>query len=166
MIDPGDHVGLARSAAVWAAQRWGGERDEWLGPAYLALHGAARNFRPELGFTFSTYAVRCMRLQLIAEMHRRLGHQLRVAEKGGPQRWTRPPAIAGDRARCDPDPGEPVPLDPREEEIVRLRLRGTTLALIGERVGCSKERVRQILEMIAARAGVPERGGPRLGAPA
>jgi hypothetical protein len=55
-IDPNDHMGLVKFLADKMTRKYGGEFEEWLGHCWEAIYKAAKNFKPELGFQFSTYA--------------------------------------------------------------------------------------------------------------
>ena len=52
-----DHMGLIHLLSRQAAIRYGGDFEEWLGVCYLAAIDAARTFKPDKGYKFSTHCV-------------------------------------------------------------------------------------------------------------
>jgi len=159
MIDPRDHVGLAYTGAAVLADRWGGERDEWVGFAYEVVVKAAKLYDPARG-AFSTYAIASIRLSGTREAHRRRGDQWRAPEEKGPRRqvWTRLPVQGGVSGEAEaiparaeqPEPSEVlrgliVVLSPRHRRAVEMRAKGAKLDAIGTALGVTKERARQII---------------------
>lgn len=159
------HVGLAGwwlRENPWAA-RWFGE--DAYGMALAAIARAAGEFRPELGFAFTTYASQCIRYAMLREADHR-EHPKRKARvvslhaELGPDRVTLldmvPDRPADERDLTASEAADRVAdllrrVTPREREVLRLRyLDGLTLSEVADRLGISNERVRQI-EKIAIR---------------
>jgi RNA polymerase sigma factor (sigma-70 family) len=140
------HLPLAIKAAcrALAVAGIGPDPDEIFGTVLLGLRRAVMGFDPPRGFAFSTYAYRglvqgCLRAR--REQEKRRGPGLDdVAEVPD----ERPPNMAevldarGLAARLG------GVLSPREQGIVALRLAGVTLKEIAQRIGRTRERVRQI----------------------
>lgn len=140
----------------------------------LALLRAVDGFDPEYGVRFSTYAsrvilsrlrdaacasdlIRVPRLSIYrdaAERARRL-QQLPAVTGGHPSAWE-PAAAEEPQPDYDDDAGERVAAALAElpatwRDVVEARSRGETLQVIGARLGCSKERVRQLYGKALAR---------------
>jgi RNA polymerase sigma factor (sigma-70 family) len=76
--DPVQHLPLVRSRAERFRGRWSGlDLEDLVQEGTLALLDACRLFRPELGFRFSTYAVRAIDSRLQRAIDRQ-GHTVRV----------------------------------------------------------------------------------------
>lgn len=65
--DPNVHWRLAIRAAELASKRYGVATEELIGRAFIALHDAARTYRPDLGVRFSTHAMATIRWKLREE---------------------------------------------------------------------------------------------------
>lgn len=58
------HKGMIYTLATEAAERYHGRTEDYVGMVTQIMAAAIRNYDPSLGFTFSTYAYRCVRLKL------------------------------------------------------------------------------------------------------
>lgn len=152
---PEDHLGLVYKLAGWAKTRFGGGIEEWLGPAYLGLLDAIRTYKST--HRFATHAYATIKWKLSDENHYRKGHK---RSNGGFSE------IKTGEIFDDALPGPQINplhydehklpewwsmLEPREQEIVHLRLLGLNLAQSGRVLGISRERVRQILDLISTK---------------
>ncbi len=156
-----DNLGLAHSFAVrhagWAASI-GLQTDDLLDLAMDRLLAAARGFRPELGFTFGTYAFRAMRVGLIQAGTDRFrptrnppgGALVEIdaaCPNGRPKQYVDRREPDGQVAADARDLIATVwpHLSERERIVLRGRYwHGETLAEIAGRLGLSKQRVQQI----------------------
>ncbi len=121
--------------------------DDLLQAAFMGVLRAAELFDEANGARFSTYAdwwIR-QRVQQWREGAQRHAHlSLDALEEGAG------PFAAGPGVEAAPDAGDVVRramafMPPRERAVLRLRfLKGLTLTQAGERLGVSKERIRQI----------------------
>lgn len=160
--------------AAWMARRAGRRYDllpvvdDLVAEAQLALVKAARRYDPNQGASFRTFAALVIRRALAAVVRARLRDRRQepvfftdLAQSG---------ALGKEREMFDPP--SPFPLDPGRaaadnELLARLRrtllptwfealnmyhVQDYTLAEIGERLGVSREAVRQLLAKAAARA--------------
>lgn len=120
--------------------------DDKLSDGMYALAMAARSFDASKGFAFSTYACRCI-LQQWNNTHKQdKAHARRVAS--ATERHERRQADALRHQSVRHEPGE-LPfhweaLGERERAIIEMRASGQTLQEVGDLLGLSKERVRQI----------------------
>lgn len=153
-IDAGEHVKLA----FWAARRYGRDvpdPEAVVEASFLALLSAARGFNPEKG-SWASYASAAVSQASRSEA----GRQFRAPR---PERLTFTTQEGEELERGDLPHVEPVDgsrlmaarlleelgrLDPRSREVLEMRygLEGeeSTYRAIGERIGRSPERVRQI----------------------
>jgi RNA polymerase sigma factor (sigma-70 family) len=133
------------------------EYDDMVSAGFIALMRAAERFQPQLGFKFSTFACRAIQWEILHEADR-LRTQVRYSSLDAVD------ADGTDRASILPDGRQAQPIDeashreqrdcaeallrrlpPRMAGILRARImRGQTLKAIGEELGITKERVRQI----------------------
>lgn len=162
-VDPRDHLGLAYQAAWWACRKYGGDYEDWIGPAYIGLCAVARTFDPALGFKFSTLAVGSLRRLLEREQMRQLGAKMCSVTVDGVKRQRRtmlpvtslsgPGAVQLDVGNseidtdglCIEELGAMVAkLSPLHRHVVTSRSLGLTLDEIGADIGKCKERARQI----------------------
>ena len=157
------NTGLAYWHADRFCRRTRMDYDECVGAALLGLVNAARLFRPELGWRFSTYASWSIRNTLARELEveRRRPDRLAVRLSGG----TQPHSEWGDRRTGETfdepaAPEGPPPYDreteravadavralpPRERAVVRMRFyEGRKLAEAGAALGVTRERARQL----------------------
>lgn len=133
------------------------DEDDFFSEGCLALIDAVEMFDPHRGFQFSTYATTCIRNRLFRLFRKR---DQRPAEVPLGQA-----SLARDRAPSCSDPhqldkcrrlAEAVlhQMPAREQELVRLRfgLDGTrhprSFREVGDKVGLSKERVRQLVNQV------------------
>lgn len=153
-INPADHIGLAmRIAGMFTTER-PVEDSEAFGDAVVGLLVAAEHFDPSLGFKFSTYAWRTIRRTMI-EGHRRRNRHLRCT------RATRVIFVDPEDLKAKRDSGQPLePIDtenliatmranisslpPQYAKVMLGRLDGKKLHEIGDEMGVTRERVRQI----------------------
>lgn len=140
-------------------------REDNLAEALFCLCRAAHGFRPELGFHFSTFA---------ATYHKnwiRAGWRLYSAKhKGAGVGFTR--FHHEDQADCEPEDKGPRPgeileaqeeidrklevlavLDERSQEVIKRRSQGKKLKAIGDSLGITRERVRQLHAKAMAKLG-------------
>lgn len=153
-IDPVDHIGLAMTIAAGFTTERPIEDTEAFGDAMIGLIGATKRFDPSLGFQFSTYAWRTIR-RTIVEGHRRRNRHLRC------NRATRVLFVDPEDLKAKRDSGSPLePIDtedliatmkakisslpPQYAKVMRGRLDGKKLHEIGDEIGVTRERVRQI----------------------
>ena len=120
--------------------------DEKLSDGMYALAMAARSFDASRGFAFSTYACRCILQQWNNTNKLDKAHERRVAS--ATERHERRQAEQLRHRSVRHEAGE-LPfdwesLDVRERAIVEMRASGMTLQEVGDLLGLSKERVRQI----------------------
>lgn len=133
-------------------------REDNLSESFFCLCRAAHGFRPELGFTFSTFAATYHK-NWIREGWRIYG----AKHKGAGVAHTR--YNHEEQADCEPEDKGPRPgeileaqeeierkleilaiLDERSKEVVMRRAQGQKLKAIGDELGITRERVRQIQE--------------------
>lgn len=162
--NPHEHLGLAMKAAHWMARMRREEPEEWFGAAYTALHDAARTFKPDLGFRFSTLAYQSIRFRLMVESRRRDGgrgmnYDVRLPIQRATANFD-PLVTAGRRdavGRGESAEALEVALSrltDRERNILMDRARGRSLQEIGDELGVTKECIRQIeVRAIAAARG-------------
>ncbi len=67
-IDPRDHVNLIH----WTFHHYykGLRHEEYVGVGYMALHHAAKNYRPESGAAFSSVATRYIRAYVSRQLRK------------------------------------------------------------------------------------------------
>lgn len=155
MIDVTEHFGLARKLARryehFAAKYCGYavEFDDLFQAACIALLSAARSFRPDAGYRFSTYAWFAIRNAMYRELH-----QARRLARSGATRH----ALLSDPADysvSDDDVNERealvaellAELPEHERVVIRARYlepERPTLAAVGQRYGVTKQRVEQL----------------------
>lgn len=145
----------------------GEDFDEVLSLAMLGLVKAARGFKPELGFRFTTYAHRA-----IVQTIRRGWNQRRI-------RAERLPAVSGNypigerlevfgllsaddavdgAADVIELPGWLLDqLNDRELEVLRGRLDGRSLDQIGAQLGVTRQRASQLLQSVKRKAALSSR---------
>ena len=176
-VDPHDHIDLMHKELWRYCRGVGGGRalyEELLGHAWETLVNAARTYRPELGFRFSTLACRALRLQLIRRHAVNSGLKKRYGARApgggrGTGYWQAPPTPAGDvvfgqkqaRGGEDQVPGRVAQkadaesaaraslavLTESERTVVEHHvMAGRTLRVVGAMLGVSGERVRQLRE--------------------
>jgi RNA polymerase sigma factor (sigma-70 family) len=146
-----DNVGLAYQFASKNSPPGGMDYEEWESECLLRLCLAAGTYRPEMGWKFSTYAVRCLQsgwchvqvhnTREMRDYRRRLTigemdvHIRDRSEKGA--------CLNEVRAQLD---ALLARLPERERLVLRGRANGKFLTEIGRELGITRERVRQIQE--------------------
>lgn len=146
-----EHLGLVYSIAGPYARRSRVEVEdsEQFADGCLGLLSAKRCFDPSLGYQFSTYASRCIRVSILQGYHRRsetrklggrkyepLSEETLVGEEG------LEPAIEADEIKSLRSAIQK--LDPKERAVIEMRLEGRKLREIADDFGLSKQRVQQI----------------------
>lgn len=174
MIDPAAHLGLAAKYAMSYSTATGEPFDECYSLACLGLCRAARYFKPELGYAFSTYAVACIKTDLargFPDWRRRRVSGIRTplslnaeSRSGGGAGSTRMQSLAA------PEPDEPMHAADLLDEVlelaeawdrggrpgsilVRALSRGWTLRRLGRELCLTPERARQIVNEFRAALG-------------
>lgn len=144
-----ENVGLCGSMARRFMQR-GLDFDECFSECQEALIRAARAYKLERGWRFSTYACRAMHFACVRLYRDSQPVQLETGRGGDRSEWM-PSLRAEVFMGIDPASVEPAvdKLPPNERSVIRWRfgLNGghcETLEEVGERLGVSKERARQI----------------------
>lgn len=153
-INPADHIGLACKIA----QRFTTERPiedtDTFGDAMIGLMLAANCFDPSLGFKFSTFAWRVIRQNIVHGYMKRNRHARNNSA-------TRVLFVDPDLLVSQRDSGQPLePIDtedliakmrskisnlpPQYAKVLLGRLDGNKLHEIGDEMGVTRERVRQI----------------------
>jgi RNA polymerase sigma factor (sigma-70 family) len=157
---------LGNRKLVFRAASWRGQDhrhiDDLVGECDLVLIRAVRAYNPWLGIRFSTYALTCL-LRAVARLRGRLA-----------KRWVEVSCFPDGEAEfaiADPSPAAPDPwlpwqrylrqhdplLTPREKTVLerRYQLDGQaempTLERLGQELGLSKERVRQLQRSAVAK---------------
>lgn len=116
------------------------ERELAWDAAFDSLCRSARLFRPELGFTFSTLAMRGVFDAVRRALKR--NRRLPIADDSdGSPRGMQPDASV---ENLDAAQRYLARLEPRERYVVVMKISGYTLGEIGARLRLTKERVRQI----------------------
>lgn len=117
--------------------------------ANLALWNACLNFDESRGMAFSTYAVKSIRIGVIAEINsRQKEKQLKEVVLENEEKDIR--LMAEPFSVSDKILEIEIPyLDEREKEIVRLRLNDESCTEIGDKLGISRQRVHKILQSIS-----------------
>ena len=151
------NLGLAYARARTWAGRLGVDMDDLIGPAQIALCRAVRAFDPAKG-RIGTLAYRCIDHEIIGWHNRYRKHTMAQAtEFGLRQRPDHRIAVGVDA--IDVWEKSMALLDSREQAVLSMRLRfGKTLGEVGQVIGVSRERVRQIQYKAIAkcRAGLLE----------
>lgn len=181
-LDPRAHLGLVYKCAAWAADRFGGHREDWVGPAYLGLLDGLRTFQPDKGFRVSTHLVTTIRWKLDSEHKRSLGG-VRCSGRNGVH-WRFPASLDSISAHWDSGTWERLfgrrDAEPAETgygqsgewilgvarrvagrrgvEMLLAYARGRTLESVGQEFGVTKERVRQLLNRIRNACGAVATG--------
>ncbi len=142
------NYGLCHFRAIYWAKRGLGDVEDLASEAVLVLIRAVRNFRPELGFTFSTYACRAMDYTFIQKAAKASARnaKARMVELKPSSMASRREAPSDERIEAK-DVWERcmAVLSDRERMVLVGRLvDGQTLDDIGKMIGVTKERVRQI----------------------
>ncbi|HET6576454.1 MAG TPA: sigma-70 family RNA polymerase sigma factor, partial [Fimbriiglobus sp.] len=131
--------------------------DDLVGEGHVVLINAVERFNPWLGVRFSTYAFTCLVRALVRLTRKRIGIEKRFQSQGTLASELLPPAAI----KTDRESSLPVDLDPffhaghpllsdREKTVLRLRFglgdqaESMKLELIGQHLGLSKERIRQV----------------------
>jgi len=165
-IDPRQHVALAMREAKRHAAKIGGLPEDYVGIAYTAMAEAAQTYDPALA-SWSTYAVRCMRCQLVTQtsLEAYLVTGRRRSSGGSVMGGDAGEALAAaagamNRREHVPDLPEFVRakiaelvdgLPQRERAVAIASAQGLRLHEIGHMLGVSRERVRQLRARIAER---------------
>lgn len=125
--------------------------EDLLQVANLALWNACLNFDETRGTAFSTYAVKSIRIGVIAEINsRQKEKQLKEVVLENEEKDIR--LMADPFSLSDKMLEIEIPyLDDREKEIVHLRLLGESCTEIGDKLGISRQRVHKILQTIFAK---------------
>jgi len=123
--------------------------EDLLQVANLALWNACLNFDESRGTAFSTYAVKSIRIGVIAEINsRQKEKQLKEVVLENEEKDIR--LMAEPFSVSDKILEIEIPyLDEREKEIVRLRLNDESCTEIGDKLGISRQRVYKILQSIS-----------------
>ncbi len=156
-----DRIVLGNQKLVYKAVRyrkaWQMRSDDLVGEGHVVLINAVERYNPWLGVRFSTYAFTCLVRALVRLTRKRIGFEKRIQTQGALTGEALPPAAT----RADKESSLPVDLDhffqaghpllsDREKTVLRLRFglgdqaESMKLELIGERLGLSKERIRQV----------------------
>jgi RNA polymerase sigma factor (sigma-70 family) len=156
-----DRIVLGNQKLVYKAVRyrkaWQIRSDDLIGEGYVVLINAVERYNPWLGVRFSTYAFTCLVRALVRLTRKRIGFEKRCQTQGSLTGENMPPGAV----KADKDGGSPIDLDhffqanhpllsDREKLVLRLRFglgeqeEALKLELIGERLGLSKERIRQV----------------------
>jgi RNA polymerase sigma factor (sigma-70 family) len=155
-----DRVVLGNQKLVFKAVRyrraWTLLTDDLTGEGHVVLINAVERYNPWLGVRFSTYAFTCLVRALVRSTKRRSGQDKRLvlqdqlALEGAAQEKTKDKK---DDSPLDLDhylrDAHPL-LTEREKAVLRMRfgigpaVEPLKLELIGERLGLSKERIRQV----------------------
>jgi RNA polymerase sigma factor (sigma-70 family) len=156
-----DRIVLGNQKLVYKAVRyrkaWQIRADDLIGEGHVVLINAVERYNPWLGVRFSTYAFTCLVRALVRLTRKRIGFEQRYQTQGN---------LAGESSGVNgPGPDRradfPVDLDhffqaghpllsDREKMVLQLRfglgqqVEALKLELIGERLGLSKERIRQV----------------------
>jgi RNA polymerase sigma factor (sigma-70 family) len=156
-----DRIVLGNQKLVYKAVRyrkaWQMRSDDLIGEGHVVLINAVERFNPWLGVRFSTYAFTCLIRALVRLTRKRIGLEQRYQTQGNMSSETN--SLNGTPPQRDSD--LPVDLDhyfqanhpllsEREKLVLQLRfglgqqVEALKLELIGERLGLSKERIRQV----------------------
>jgi RNA polymerase sigma factor (sigma-70 family) len=156
-----DRIVLGNQKLVYKAVRyrkaWQLRSDDLVGEGHVVLINAVERFNPWLGVRFSTYAFTCLVRALVRLTRKRIVFEKRIQTQGSLSSESLPsPAVKADRESSFPldldhffQAGHPL-LSDREKTVLRLRFglgdqaESMKLELIGERLGLSKERIRQV----------------------
>jgi RNA polymerase primary sigma factor len=155
IIDPAKHLGLAAMAAKKSAAIEGVpvQDSEAFGDACVALVRCSQRFDPERGYQFSTFALTSCLNAVMSGWYLRSGRRRKgfdevnfvsieatgdVAERGQLD------SIASDRVEKVREAIAALP--ERKRFVIEQRMAGKLLSELGEVLGVSKERVRQIEE--------------------
>jgi RNA polymerase sigma factor (sigma-70 family) len=145
------NVGLVWSRSIYFARRWGiSDSEELAGEGWIGLMRAARGFNPALGFQFSTYAVRAIDRAILQANRAR-----NTPRRGGGrvrEDFTRAVRWRPDPRKLDGQSADaaylwtmgPRLLEARSWTVLMLRMQDWTLEGIGQAIGVTRERVRQI----------------------
>jgi RNA polymerase primary sigma factor len=138
-----DNIGLAYAMA--RRFRRNIPEDDAVSDCMMGLAQSARWFDPQRGFKFSTYACRAMLVEMI-KRREKIARQARLVKTVD---------LTGDRAP-DQRPDGSLRVDARDAWllidklpsrigfVIRQRMEGKTLQAIGDVLGLTKERVRQM----------------------
>ena len=146
-----DNIRLAYKFAKKNSPPGGMDQDEWVSECLHRLCLAARTYKPELGWRFSTYAVRCLRTGWCSvQTHNTRGmRDYRLRRTIGELATNIPdysePRTCPDEVRAQLD-GLLSTLPERERLVLKSRAQEKTLTEIGKELGITRERVRQIQE--------------------
>jgi RNA polymerase sigma factor (sigma-70 family) len=156
-----DRIVLGNQKLVYKSVRyrkaWQLRSDDLVGEGHVVLINAVERYNPWLGVRFSTYAFTCLVRALVRLTRKRIGLERRFQTQGTLSGETTPfGAVAEER-------GDDLPFDldhyfqsnhpllsDREKLVLQLRfglgeqVEALKLELIGERLGLSKERIRQV----------------------
>lgn len=156
-----DRIVLGNQKLVYKAVRyrkaWQVRADDLIGEGHLVLINAVERYNPWLGVRFSTYAFTCLVRALVRLTRKRIGHEQRFQTQANFAPEVQPPL----EIRHESDASIRIDLDhffqdkhpllsQREKLVLRLRFglgeqdEAMKLELIGERLGLSKERIRQV----------------------
>jgi len=156
-----DRIVLGNQKLVYKAVRyrkaWQLRSDDLIGEGHVVLINAVERYNPWLGVRFSTYAFTCLVRALVRLTRKRIGLERRFQTQGALSGETTTfGAVTEERGRELPfdldhyfQSGHPL-LSDREKLVLQLRfglgeqVEALKLELIGERLGLSKERIRQV----------------------
>jgi RNA polymerase sigma factor (sigma-70 family) len=156
-----DRIVLGNQKLVYKAVRyrkaWQMRADDLIGEGHVVLINAVERYNPWLGVRFSTYAFTCLVRALVRLTRKRIGFEKRIQTQGSLTSESLPlTAMKTERETSLPydldhffQAGHPL-LSEREKTVLRLRFglgdhtEALKLELIGERLGLSKERIRQV----------------------
>lgn len=156
-----DRIVLGNQKLVYKAVRyrkaWQLRSDDLVGEGHVVLINAVERYNPWLGVRFSTYAFTCLVRALVRLTRKRIGLEKRFQTQGNLSSETTPfgavPETREDDLPFDLDhyfqSHHPL-LSEREKLVLQLRfglgeqVEALKLELIGERLGLSKERIRQV----------------------
>jgi len=157
-----DRIVLGNQKLVYKAVRyrkaWQLRSDDLIGEGHVVLINAVERYNPWLGVRFSTYAFTCLVRALVRLTRKRIGLERRFQTQGTLSGETTPFGAAVPEERGNDLPfdldhyfqsNHPL-LSEREKLVLQLRfglgeqVEALKLELIGERLGLSKERIRQV----------------------
>lgn len=173
-IDLSLHNGLVFTEALKAANKYGGDIAEWIGPAWMGLHDAARTFKPDKGCRFSTHAIATIKWKMYDECRRRRGMRKTAHAEGGWISQTGEMAmkyVRDSQRRRQVESGldetgeillelahERIgPLNDKQRETLELLARGYKANQISRILGVSKERACQLVGELREMCGMRAR---------
>lgn len=114
--NPADHLGLVYMAAGRMANAMKGERDDFIGPAYIALVESIQTWDASKGHRFSTHAMKAIRFKAYGMTKKDAGYRRDWRDRYG---WVKEAKSITNRDGEDLDIGTPDPLDAIADEEQR-----------------------------------------------